>query len=107
VVGSALLKSEQAARLKETDIGKRFWQVLYSLSLIVSTANGALQLPHNVNQLLIAFGVASEGQTSNEQKGLPSLIEIQAAHEEIAPGDFIQKQPADAEICMRDKSVVD
>lgn len=63
--GSVLLKNDQTGRLKETSVGKRFAQFLYGLYVAVNAANGAFQLTHNMQQLL--------------------LPETQVVHQEIAP----------------------
>ena len=53
--GTILLKKEKADKAVKTVIGSRFGQLLYNLYLIVSIANGALQLPYNVRQLLLPY----------------------------------------------------
>ena len=69
-------------KLKESSIGKRFGQVLYALSFALSTANGALQLPHNVHQALVEFGAIEQPQLTYDLGQSAALIEVQAEHQE-------------------------
>jgi hypothetical protein len=84
-LGSLVLKHDQSVRLKENSVWKRFGQILSTLVLAISAANGALQLPHNVHQFLIEHGAVEQRQLTYDQGRLPALTEIHAEHEVTAP----------------------
>ncbi len=84
--GSLVLKGDRAARLKENSVWKRFIQILSTLTLAISAANGALQLPHNVHQFLIQHGVVEEHlQLTYDPGQSPTSTEIHTEHEGTAP----------------------
>lgn len=51
-VGRLLLTQDQIARSSENSVLRRFKRVVYSLVVMMSAANGAIQLPHNIHEFL-------------------------------------------------------
>jgi len=86
--GRILVKNDQAARLRGQSVWKRFGGLLSTLALVVSAANGAVQLPHNVHEFLIEHDAVERPQLTFQGQG-PALIEIQ-----VEPGETTPTSPA-------------
>jgi len=58
--GSLLLKTTQTATWKDHELWRRFCRVLSRLFVVISAANAAITLPHNIQTLLIECGAEQQ-----------------------------------------------
>jgi hypothetical protein len=85
--GSLVLKGNQSAKYRESSVSRRFGGIVCRVLWAVATANGAVQLPHNVELLLKDFGVEHHQLTYDpESAAVSGAIKVDYVdYKDIAP----------------------
>jgi hypothetical protein len=69
---SLMRTPNKATKWRAENVWKRFGKILCHFSLVVSTANGLVALPHNVENPLVEYGVIEPARISFDLEELPA-----------------------------------